>query len=101
MGKETLSLQEKLARRNFKIPNKFVYNALSTCVIKWFLQPKYNVTYNIIDDINDCDGPCFLIYIINLELIMCGLTKQQLHVQLTSLLDIMNSLEVIYNLSLS
>ena len=62
MGKEKLSLQEKLARRNFKIPNKFVYNALSTCVIKWFLQPKYNPTYNIIDDINDCEGPCFLIY---------------------------------------
>lgn len=62
MGKEKLTLQEKLARRNFKIPNKFVYKALSTCVIKWFLQPKYNPTYNIIDNINDCDGPCFLIY---------------------------------------
>ena len=26
------------------------------------LQPKYNVTYNRIDDINDCDGPCFVIF---------------------------------------
>lgn len=60
MAKETL--QEKLARRKYKIPNKFLYRALSTVVIKGFLQPKYNPTYNIIDDINDCDGPCFLIY---------------------------------------
>ena len=59
---EKLTLQKKLSKRQFKIPNKFIYRFLSTCVIKWFLQPKYNPTYNIVDDINECDGPCFLIY---------------------------------------
>ena len=60
MKKETL--QEKLSKRKYKIPNKFLYNTLSNVVIKGFLQPKYNPHYNIIDDLNECDGPCFLIY---------------------------------------
>jgi len=60
--KKKETLQEKLARRKYKIPNRLIYSLLSTCVVKWFLQPKYNVHYNIIDDINDCKGPCFLIY---------------------------------------
>lgn len=60
--KEKKTLQEQLSLRKFKIPNKFLYNTLSTCVIKWFLQPKYNPTYKVIDNINDCEGPCFLIY---------------------------------------
>ena len=60
--KKKETLQEKLARRNFKIPNKFVYRLLSKVVIKWFLEPKYNVHYNVIDDINKEEGPCFLIY---------------------------------------
>lgn len=41
--KKKETLQEKLARRKYKIPNRLIYSLLSTCVVKWFLQPKYNV----------------------------------------------------------
>lgn len=58
--KETL--QEKLARRKYKKPNKLIYSLLSNVVIKGFLHKKYNPHYKIIDDINKCEGPCFLIY---------------------------------------
>lgn len=60
--KKKKTLQEKLAVRKYKRPNKFLYALLSNIVIKGFLQKKYNPTYKIIDSINDCDGPCFLIY---------------------------------------
>ena len=58
--KETL--QEKLARRKYKIPNKFVYFVLNKGIVKPFLAPKFHPTYHIIDNINDYKGPCFLIY---------------------------------------
>ena len=58
--KETL--QEKLARRKYKIPNKFVYCTLNKLIINSFLAPKFHPTYHIIDNINDYKGPCFLIY---------------------------------------
>lgn len=58
--KETL--QEKLARRKYKIPNKFVYCTLNKLIINPFLAPKFHPTYHIIDNINDYKGPCFLIY---------------------------------------
>ena len=60
--KKKETLQEKLARRKYKRPNKFLYKALNKVVIKPFLAPKYNPHYEIIDDINECEGPCFLIY---------------------------------------
>ena len=60
MGKE--SLQNKLAKRKYKQTNRFVYCVLNKVIIKHILQPKFNPTYNIIDNINDCEGPCFLIY---------------------------------------
>ena len=62
MEKRKKTLQEKLAVRQFKIPSQLVYKTLRNVVIKPFLEPKYNVTYEIVDDINKCDGPCFLIY---------------------------------------
>ena len=58
--KETL--QEKLARRKYKIPNKFVYCTLNKLIINPFLAPKFHPTYHIIDNINAYKGPCFLIY---------------------------------------
>lgn len=58
--KETL--QEKLAKRKYKKPNKFIYRALNKIIINPFLAPKFHPTYHIIDNINDYNGPCFLIY---------------------------------------
>ena len=56
------TLQEKLSKRKYKIPNRFLYNVLSKLVIGKMLEPKYNVHYEIIDDINKEKGPCFLIF---------------------------------------
>lgn len=60
--KKKLTLQEKLSRRKYKQTNKLLYWILKEVVIDPFLAPKYNPHYEIIDDINDCDGPAFLIY---------------------------------------
>ncbi|HNX16236.1 MAG TPA: 1-acyl-sn-glycerol-3-phosphate acyltransferase [Bacilli bacterium] len=61
MKKTRLTLQEKLARRHFKITNRFfywIYNFASRKIIA----KKYHPTYVIKDDINDCKGPAFLIW---------------------------------------
>ena len=62
MSKGKLTLQEKLAKRKYKIPSSFFFKGLAKLVLTPFLSPKYNPHYEIIDDINECDGPCFLIY---------------------------------------
>lgn len=58
---EKLTLQQKLSKRKFKITNKFFYFIYKTVMIN-FVSKKYNVEYNIIDDINDCKGPCIVIF---------------------------------------
>lgn len=56
------TLQEKLSKRKYKVPNRLLYNVLSKFVIGKMLEPKYNVHYEIVDDINKEKGPCFLIF---------------------------------------
>lgn len=56
------TLQEEIQTRNLKRPNKFVYSLLKKCLVHPFLAPKYNVHYKIIDDINENEGPAFVIY---------------------------------------
>lgn len=56
------TLQEKLTSRKYHIPNRFLYFVLKKVVIDKVLAPKYNIHYQIIDDINDEKGPCFLIF---------------------------------------
>ena len=61
MKKNKLTLQQKLDRVKYKKPSRlicFVYHIL----VKFFIAPKYKAHYNIIDDVNDCKGPCFVIY---------------------------------------
>ena len=55
------TLQEQLAKRKFKLPNRVVY-FLYFFIMTYLVSPKYKPHYVIEDDINDCDGPCFLIW---------------------------------------
>ncbi|HAS56160.1 MAG TPA: hypothetical protein DCR94_02695 [Firmicutes bacterium] len=59
-NKETL--QEKINHRKYHRPNKFLYSLLKNVVIDRILAPKYNIHYQINDDINKEKGPCFLIF---------------------------------------
>ncbi len=58
--KKKLQIREELATRKFKTPNRFLY-AIYYHVMK-IVGKKYNAHYEIIDDVNDCKGPCFVIF---------------------------------------
>lgn len=58
-GKETL--QEKLRKKKFHIPNP-VIAGLYRFIMGNLVMPKYKPEITITDDINDCKGPCFLIW---------------------------------------
>lgn len=56
-----LTLQQKLAKRKYGKPSRiflFIYRV----VISGFVAPKYKPHYVIKDNINKCDGPCFVIW---------------------------------------
>ena len=59
--KKEKSLRKELAARKFHTPNKLLYWAYHF-IGKYIVMPKYNYTYTVKDDINDCEGPCFLIW---------------------------------------
>lgn len=57
-----LTLQEKLNKKRYHIPNRFIYSLLNRVVVFHVIEPKYNVHYTIIDDINKEKGPAFLVF---------------------------------------
>ena len=59
-NKETI--EQIVAKIKIVLANKFIYRILDKIVIKRILQPKYHVSYDIKDDINKEEGPCFLVY---------------------------------------
>ncbi|MBR4767369.1 MAG: 1-acyl-sn-glycerol-3-phosphate acyltransferase [Lachnospiraceae bacterium] len=59
--KEKKTLQQKLKERKYKIPDRFIA-ALYHLLSKIFILRKYKPHITIEDDINDCKGPCFLIW---------------------------------------
>ena len=61
MKKEELTLQQKLLRRKYRIPNRLFYWAYHF-IMSDLVMPKFHPTYLIKDDINDCQGPAFLIW---------------------------------------
>lgn len=61
MKKEKLTYEQKLAKRKYKKPNPFLY-FIYHVVISEFVNRKYKCKYTIIDNINDCKGPCFLVW---------------------------------------
>ena len=59
--KEKLTLQEKLKRRKYKTPSRFVtglYDLIGSTV----LLPKYNPHIEVIDDIGEEKGACFIVW---------------------------------------
>lgn len=61
MKKSKLTLQDKLNRRHYKIPNPFFYWIYSFASRR-IIAKKYHPTYVIKDNINDCHGPAFVIW---------------------------------------
>lgn len=59
--KTKLTLQQKLAKRTYHIPNRAIQFLYRT-IMSGFVAPKYRPHYTIKDDINDCKGPCFVIW---------------------------------------
>lgn len=62
MAKKEKDLHEELAHRKYKIPNRFCYWFYHLVDTTNLLGKKYNPHIEIIDDINECKGPCFLIW---------------------------------------
>lgn len=60
MGKK-LSISEKLSKRKYKKPNRFIYWIYKTIMLD-MVAKKFKPKFHIIDDVNDCDGPCFVIF---------------------------------------
>lgn len=55
-----IDIRKELNSRKYGITNKFFYFIYRT-VMK-IVGKKYNAEFEIIDDINKCDGPCFVIF---------------------------------------
>lgn len=60
MKKETIA--EQLSKRRYKRPNLFFWRFLINFIANPILLPKHHLKTKIVDDIRDCDGPCFVIY---------------------------------------
>jgi 1-acyl-sn-glycerol-3-phosphate acyltransferase len=61
MGKKRLTIAEKLSRRHFRRPSHFIYGLYH--FLSWHLiLKKYHPSITIKDDVNSCEGPCFLIW---------------------------------------
>ena len=59
MAKKTIS--EKLAKRKYSPPPRII-SWLYKLIMVDIVGRKYNPKFHIIDDVNDCDGPCFVIF---------------------------------------
>ena len=58
---EKLSISKKLSKRKYRPAPRviaFIYKTIMVDIIG----RKYKPKFNIIDDVNDCDGPCFVIF---------------------------------------
>lgn len=61
MKKQKLTLQEKLAKRKFKIQNRFLYRIYKFIMVD-LVSKKYHMHYRIVDDINEEKGACVVIF---------------------------------------
>lgn len=57
-----LTIAENLSKRTYKRPKLFFWRFLINFIANPVLLPKHHLKTEIIDDIKDCDGPCFVIY---------------------------------------
>lgn len=56
-----MTISKKLAKRDYKPAPRFITWLYKTIMID-FVGRKYNAKFHIIDDVNKCDGPCFIIF---------------------------------------
>ena len=58
---EKLPISKKLAKRKYRPASKFIAFIYKTIMVD-IVGRKYKAKFHIIDDVNDCDGPCFVIF---------------------------------------
>lgn len=58
---EKLSISQKLAKRKYRPAPKLITMIYKTIMVN-IKGRKYKPHFHIIDDVNDCDGPCFVIF---------------------------------------
>ncbi len=59
--KNKLTIAQKLAKRKYR-PAPRIITGIYKLIMSDIVGKKYNAKYNIIDDVNKCDGPCFVIF---------------------------------------
>ena len=58
---EKLTISKKLAKRKYR-PAPRIIAAIYKTIMVDIIGRKYKPNFHIIDDVNDCDGPCFVIF---------------------------------------
>ena len=56
-----LTIAKKLSKRNYRPAPKIIAWIYHFLMVK-IIGIKYKPNFHIIDDVNDCDGPCFVIF---------------------------------------
>ncbi len=56
-----LTIAQKLRKRKYRPTSKFIAWIYKTIMLD-IVGRKYKPNFNIIDDVNDCDGPCFVVF---------------------------------------
>ena len=56
-----LPISKKLAKRDYKPAPRFIAWLYKTIMLD-IVGRKYKPKFHIIDDVNDCEGPCFVIF---------------------------------------
>ena len=56
-----LTIAKKLSKRNYRPAPRIIAWIYHFLMVK-IIGRKYKPNFHIIDDVNDCDGPCFVIF---------------------------------------
>ena len=56
-----IPISKKLAQRKYAPPSRFIAGLYKFLMVD-IIGRKYKPKFHIIDDVNDCDGPCFVIF---------------------------------------
>ncbi len=58
---QKLTISKKLAKRKYRPAPKFIHAIYKTIMVD-IIGRKYKPNFKIIDDVNDCKGPCFVVF---------------------------------------
>ena len=56
-----LTRAKRLAKRKYRPTNKFIYWLYKVIMVN-IVGRKYNPKFHVIDNVADCDGPCFVVF---------------------------------------